>query len=133
MTDISKVLAARDLVLQRNAALRSVSPQSLDVAKSARFDAKLAKALEVQTANSISPSVNTSNESIRSAYNAAVSSVNASMEQEDVATEAYERGDTTDIAAVVLNQQKASIQFEATLQIRNKLLAAYNDIMNMPL
>lgn len=133
MTDISKVLAARDLVLQRNAALRSVSPQSLDVAKSARFDAKLAKALEVQTANSISPSVNTSNESIRAAYNAAVSSVNASMEQEDVATEAYERGDTTDIAAVVLNQQKASIQFEATLQIRNKLLAAYNDIMNMPL
>jgi flagellar hook-basal body complex protein FliE len=29
-------------------------------------------------------------------------------------------------------KQKASIGFEATLQVRNKLLSAYQDIMNMP-
>ena len=53
------------------------------------------------------------------------------IEAEDTAAEAYERGETTDIASVMLTQQQASIQFEATLQVRNKLLTAYKDIMNM--
>lgn len=44
----------------------------------------------------------------------------------------WERGDTQDIAAVMLSRQKASIAFEATLQARNRLLSAYRDIMNMP-
>ena len=33
---------------------------------------------------------------------------------------------------VVMNMQKSSLAFEATLQIRNKVLKAYEDIMNMP-
>ncbi len=44
----------------------------------------------------------------------------------------WERGETQDIAAVMLSRQKASIAFEATLQARNRLLSAYRDIMNMP-
>ena len=43
-----------------------------------------------------------------------------------------ERGETTDIAAVMLARQQASIGFQATVQVRNKLLAAYKDIMSMP-
>ena len=35
-------------------------------------------------------------------------------------------------AAVMLSRQQASIGFQATLQVRNKLLAAYKDIMSMP-
>ena len=45
---------------------------------------------------------------------------------------AYERGETTDIAAVMLARQRASLGFEATLQVRNRLLSAYKDIMSMP-
>ena len=33
---------------------------------------------------------------------------------------------------VVMNMQKSSLAFEATLQIRNKVLKAYEDIMNVP-
>ena len=44
----------------------------------------------------------------------------------------YERGETNDIVSVMVERQKASIGFEATLQVRNKLLSAYRDIMNMP-
>ena len=33
---------------------------------------------------------------------------------------------------VVLSMQKSSLSFEATLQVRNKVLKAYEDIMNMP-
>jgi flagellar hook-basal body complex protein FliE len=50
----------------------------------------------------------------------------------DQVSEAYERGETTDIASVMLARQQASIGFEATLQVRNRLLTAYKDIMSMP-
>jgi flagellar hook-basal body complex protein FliE len=44
----------------------------------------------------------------------------------------WERGETHDIASVMLSRQKASIAFEATLQARNRLLSAYRDVMSMP-
>ena len=50
----------------------------------------------------------------------------------DSATSSYERGETTDIAAVMLAREQASVGFQATLQVRNKLLSAYKDIMSMP-
>lgn len=56
---------------------------------------------------------------------------NAQAKSSDIAA-SYERGDTTDIAAVMLSRQTASIGFEATLQVRNKLLSAYQNIMSMP-
>jgi flagellar hook-basal body complex protein FliE len=30
-------------------------------------------------------------------------------------------------------QQKSSVSFQATLQVRNKLVEAYKDVMNMPM
>lgn len=66
------------------------------------------------------------------AMRAAVNEVNALQAQSSAAAASYERGDTTDIAAVMLARQKASLGFEATLQARNKLLSAYKDIMSMP-
>lgn len=44
---------------------------------------------------------------------------------------AYERGEVTDIAQVMLARQESGVAFEATLQVRNKLLTAYQDIMRM--
>jgi flagellar hook-basal body complex protein FliE len=62
----------------------------------------------------------------------AIRQVNDSQTQSTQMTEAYERGQTTDIAAVMLARQQASIGFEATLQVRNRLMTAYKDIMSMP-
>lgn len=67
-----------------------------------------------------------------SAITDALSAVNASQSQAGEASTAFERGDTVDIASVMLARQKASITFEATLQVRNKLLSAYRDVMSMP-
>ena len=58
--------------------------------------------------------------------------LNEMQAQSSAISEAYERGQTTDIAAVMLARQQASIGFEATMQVRNRLLSAYKDIMNMP-
>jgi len=62
----------------------------------------------------------------------ALKAVNVQQAQASDASEAYERGETNDIVGVMLARQKASLGFEATLQVRNKLLGAYRDIMNMP-
>jgi flagellar hook-basal body complex protein FliE len=57
-----------------------------------------------------------------------VSSVQAKA---DGLTEAYQKGEVTDVAKVMLARQEAGVAFEATLQVRNKLLSAYQDIMRM--
>lgn len=62
----------------------------------------------------------------------ALKAVNGLQDNSSAAGAAWERGETHDIAAVMLSRQKASIAFEATLQARNRLLSAYRDIMNMP-
>lgn len=63
----------------------------------------------------------------------AIAQVNALQSASSAASAAYERGETQDIASVMLARQKASLAFEATLQARNRLLSAYRDIMNMPI
>lgn len=66
------------------------------------------------------------------AINNALQQVNAQQTKASQVSEAYERGDTHDIVSVMIERQKASLGFETTLQVRNKLLSAYRDIMNMP-
>ena len=63
----------------------------------------------------------------------ALDQVNEAQATSGQMTEAYERGETTDIAKVMLARQEAGVAFEATLQVRNKLLSAYQDIMRMGL
>ena len=46
---------------------------------------------------------------------------------------AYAGGDeSVDLADVMLSMQKASLSFESVVQVRNKVLSAYQDVMNMP-
>ena len=63
----------------------------------------------------------------------ALKSVSAMQGEARAASDAYERGDSHDLAGVMIARQKASIAFEATLQVRNRLLGAYKDVMSMPL
>jgi flagellar hook-basal body complex protein FliE len=46
---------------------------------------------------------------------------------------ALERGDpNVDLAEVMIAMQKSSVSFQALTEVRNKLLTAYQDVMNMP-
>lgn len=63
----------------------------------------------------------------------ALRAVSAVQDQAGAMAAAYERGETQDLASVMIARQKASIAFEATLQVRNRLLGAYKDVMNLPL
>jgi flagellar hook-basal body complex protein FliE len=63
----------------------------------------------------------------------ALKSVSAVQDEASAASAAFERGDSHDLAGVMIARQKAAIAFEATLQVRNKLLSAYKDVMSMPI
>ncbi|MET3472123.1 flagellar hook-basal body complex protein FliE [Novosphingobium sp. 1529] len=65
------------------------------------------------------------------ALKSALDTVNASQTKADGISAAYEKGETVDVAKVMLARQEAGVAFEATLQVRNKLLTAYQDIMRM--
>lgn len=67
-----------------------------------------------------------------SAIQSALQQVSAQQARASAHSEAYERGESHDIVSVMIERQKASLGFEMTLQVRNKLLSAYRDIMNMP-
>lgn len=61
----------------------------------------------------------------------ALDTVNSSQQKASAISEAYEKGEVVDVAKVMLARQEAGVAFEATLQVRNKLLNAYQDIMRM--
>ena len=46
--------------------------------------------------------------------------------------EAYEMGVENDLSKVMVSQQVSTLGFQLTLNVRNKVLSAYKDIMNMP-
>jgi len=45
---------------------------------------------------------------------------------------AFEAGTEQNLAKVMVAQQVSSLGFQLTLNVRNKALSAYKDIMNMP-
>lgn len=64
----------------------------------------------------------------------AVNKVNDTQKASGAMADAYERGEPgVDITDVMIASQKSSVAFQATLQVRNKLVEAYRDIMNMPI
>ena len=62
----------------------------------------------------------------------AVDKVNQTQQTAESLAGAFERGDPgTDVAQVMLAMQKANLSFQAITQVRNKLVNAYQEIMNM--
>ena len=107
---IDRVMQLRAQILERNEAL----------------------ARAAQTASAPAPAAAGQPASFADTLSQALKSVNDGQNQAGALSESYERGETVDIAKVMLARQQASVGFEATLQVRNKLLSAYKDIMSMP-
>lgn len=64
----------------------------------------------------------------------AVNTVNELQQTSNQLSTAYEMGDpNVDITRVMIAAQKSSVSFEALTQVRNRVVKAYEDIMNMPI
>ena len=82
-------------------------------------------------AGATAPTSGTAGGSFTDTLKGALESVNATQQKASAISEAYEKGEVVDVAKVMLARQESSVAFEATLQVRNKLLNAYQDIMRM--
>ena len=61
----------------------------------------------------------------------AIQTVNENQKVSDVATEKLLTGGNIELHDVMIASQKASITLNATLEIRNKVVEAYQEIMRM--
>ena len=63
----------------------------------------------------------------------AIDTVNGVQKDASRLRQAYEAGTPgVSLTQVMIAAEKSSVSFEAMLQVRNKLVQAYQDIMNMP-
>ena len=63
-----------------------------------------------------------------------IDKVNDIQQEASAMKTAFEKGEgDMDLAQVMVAAQKSSLSFEAMVQVRNKLIEAYKDVMNMPI
>ncbi|AOE64579.1 flagellar hook-basal body complex protein FliE [Pseudomonas corrugata] len=63
----------------------------------------------------------------------AVNKVNDTQQASNQLASAFEIGKSgVDLTDVMISSQKATVSFQALTQVRNKLVQAYQDIMQMP-
>lgn len=63
-----------------------------------------------------------------------IDSVNDTQKASGALSKSFELGEPdVSLAEVMIASQKASVSFQAMLQVRNKLVDAYKDVMNMPM
>ena len=63
----------------------------------------------------------------------AINNVNEQQQKSSELRTRFEKGDPmVDLQEVMIAAQKASVSFDAMKEVRNKLVDAYKDIMNMP-
>ncbi len=63
-----------------------------------------------------------------------IDQVNQTEQSATALADAFDRGTPgVELPQVMLEMQKASVSFRALTEVRNRLVTAYQDIMNMPL
>lgn len=69
--------------------------------------------------------------SFASVLKQSIEKVNEAQIQSDVMTEKLARGENVDLHQVMITSQKASISLQATMEVRNKVIEAYQEVMRM--
>jgi flagellar hook-basal body complex protein FliE len=64
----------------------------------------------------------------------AIDGVSKSQQATAELQQAFEVGDPrADLARVMVSMQQSQVAFRATVEVRNRLVQAYQDVMNMPI
>ncbi len=116
--------------------MNKVSSTGLNfVTKNIKEDIEQTKTIQKEIINSqqdvLKESKSLSGNFISDISNAIDNVANAQNEAAEI-TKNYEIGKEQDLTKVIVNQQVSKLAFQLTLNVRNKVLSAYKDIMNMP-
>ena len=103
------------LEMQRMAAQSQLKPMQPDLLKPQNIDATGAP------------------QNFTDMFQQAINSVNEVQKEAGALKKSFELGDpSVDLPQVMMASQKAGVAFEAMVQVRNKLLQAYKEVMSMP-
>ncbi|TQV86726.1 flagellar hook-basal body complex protein FliE [Aliikangiella coralliicola] len=95
---------------------------------------EMAKAGGNQPAQKVAGATNGDNAAFGDLLTKAVNTVNQYQMESGQAARQVEAGDGgASLVKAVIASQKASVAFQATVQVRNRVVSAYQDIMNMPI
>ena len=88
---------------------------------------------QLRPAESATPAAASGTGDFGALFKRTLAAVGESQEQAGRMSVAFERGDPgADLGRTMVAIQKADLSFNALTQVRNKLVDAYKDIMNMP-
>lgn len=62
-------------------------------------------------------------------FSQAVGRVSAAQQEARISVESFLNGETEDLHKVALSAQRASLEFDLFLQMRNKVISAYQEVM----
>ena len=63
----------------------------------------------------------------------AIDTVNELQQTASKSQTAFVKGEETNLVKVMVDSQKSSVGFQAMVQVRNRMVTAYQDIMKMPI
>lgn len=94
---------------------------------------------ELRAASAVAPGKSTaaadaaSGADFGQALKSAIDQVNVAQQQAQQMAQGFASGEeNVNLQDVMINLQKASLSFQQMVQVRNKLVNAYQDVMNMP-
>ncbi|MAK90360.1 MAG: flagellar hook-basal body complex protein FliE [Oleibacter sp.] len=126
--DINSVLMQ---MRQVKAQMREQQPAAINTDTRASLVDKVQKLSEQQSTAAITGD-NTVPD-FQTMFKNAVDTVNAHQKTSAEMATRFEQGDPSiDLPEVMIAMQKSSVSFQAMTQVRNKLVEAYKEVMNMP-
>jgi flagellar hook-basal body complex protein FliE len=89
-------------------------------------------AASAQAAGKVAPAAENGAADFAGILKSAVEEVNAAQQGAEKLSQAFQTGQSdANIQDVMISLQKANLSFQTMVQVRNKLVTAYQDIMNM--
>tara|TARA_S200000501_G_C20592155_1_gene642041 strand:- start:237 stop:575 length:339 start_codon:yes stop_codon:yes gene_type:complete len=107
--------------------MTSLNPKAIDTQNTVR---ELQEKIINQTKQTLGEENIT--ESFVNSLSKAIQNVSEAQLKSAELTKNFELGIENDLTKVMIQQQLSGLGFQMTLNVRNKVLSAYKDIMNMP-
>jgi flagellar hook-basal body complex protein FliE len=115
-----------------NMAIDQVLAQIRSLSAQTSAPASGASALGVSGLGAAAPGTASATPAFSTMLKQGIDAVNNSQQNASALADAWERGTPgVDLAKVMIESQKASVSFRALTEVRNRLVTAYQDIMNM--
>ena len=107
---------------------------SIDAVNSQALLAEMRALADAAQTGELNRSREASNSAFGEVLKQAIDIVNTNQQEAAHLARTFEQGEQgVDLAQVMVAIQKANLSFQAATQVRNRLVAAYQDIMNMPI